>query len=231
MPLRTVSTALVFALFVLITACDAEENNSRIVLGTGDKIFELGILQYQIPFVVQVTDPKSNPAPGVPVNFRLRPISYFKGNYIATDTDNDPNAEPDQWVPLITAPECSTEDTNGNGALDGGEDINGNGILNPSNAATITAHPDETPTITPGTASLVTDDNGFGFLTVTYPKSEASWVKMQMTADVQDGLPGNVVTHTFVLQVLLADVQDLSVAPPGGGPSPYGNGSSCADPT
>ena len=218
-------------MFALITGCDTDENDSRIVLGTGDKIFELGILQYQIPFVVQVTDTESNPAPGVTVNFKLRPISYFKGNYIATDTDNDPNAEPDQYVPLLTAPECITEDTNGNGALDVGEDVNDNGILEPSNAATITAHPDETPTITPGTATLVTDDNGFGFLAVTYPKSEASWVKMRLTAKVQDGLPGNVVTHTFLLQVLLADVQDLTVAPPGGGPSPYGVASSCADPS
>lgn len=231
-PYRTLSSSIVIAASLLITACDSDDNNdSRVVLGTGNEIFELGILQYQTPFVVQVTDAESNPAPGATVTFTLKPLSYFKGNYIATDTDNDLLAEPDQWVPTATAPECFTEDTNSNGALDAGEDTDADGILDPSNSATITAHPDRTPTITPGTATLVTDENGFGYLAVTYPKSEAAWVKMQMIAEVQDSLPGNTVTHTFTLQVLLADVQNLTVAPPGGQTSPYGSATVCSDPS
>ena len=227
-----IHSLLVIAASLLLAACDSDDSNdSRVVLGTRNEIFELGILQYQTPFVVQVTDADSNPAPGATVTFKLKPLSFFKGDYIATDTDNDLLAEPDQWVPTASAPECITEDTNGNGALDSGEDIDGDLVLDPSNSATITAHPDKTPTIVPGTATLVTDENGFGYLAVTYPKSEAAWVRMQMTAEVQDSLPGNTVTHTFMLQVLLADVQDLTVAPPGGQTSPYGNAADCSDPT
>lgn len=227
---RIITASAILLAALVMTSCDSEDTDSRVVLGTGNEIFELGELQYQTPFVVQVTDADGNPAPGSTVNFKLKPLSFFKGNYVATDTDNDELAAPDQWVPVITAPECASEDSNGNGALDAGEDIDGDGILDPSNSATFTAHPDKTPTIIPGTASLVTDENGFGYLAVTYPKSEAAWVRMSMTAEVQDALPGNIVTHTFILQVLLDDVQDLTVSPPGGIVSPYGNAAACSDP-
>ena len=229
---RAITAYFIFFAALLMAACDSDDtNDSRVVLGTGNEIFELGTLQYQTPFVVQVTDANSNPSPGVTVNFKLKPLGYFKGNYVPTDTDNDLLAEPDQWVPTLSAPECITEDANGNGALDPGEDIDGDGILDPSNSATFTAHPDKTPTIIPGTAALITDENGFGYLSVTYPKSEAAWVRTQMTAEAQDSLPGNTVTHTFILQVLLADVQDLTISPPGGSTSPYGDGTACTDPT
>lgn len=213
----------------LLAACGEDNTQSRVVLGTSEDMFELTSLQYQLPFVVQVTDIQGNPARGVSVSFRLKPTGFIKGRYVATDTDGD--GQSDSWVATTTA-ECPSEDANGNGALDGGEDTDGDGILDPRNAATIIPHPDETPTIIPGSATLQTDDSGFGYFTVAFPKSEASWVHMQMTAEASDGLPGNTVNYNFTLPVLLQDVSNVDTAPPGGLiNSPYGTANACNDPS
>jgi hypothetical protein len=218
----------IIALFIsllLLFACDSQ-NTNRVSLGTSNTLFSLANLQYQEQFVVQVTNPQGDPSPNTYVSFKLQPLSFNKGLYVPTDTSGDGTA--DRWVPSILI-SCNSEDTNNNGSLDAGEDLNTNGKLDPAVPA-INAHPDQKPTISPGRSSLVTDENGFGYLAVTYPKSEASWVRMQLTAEAQDGLDGNIAIYSWTLRSLISDISDLTIDPPGGANSPYGTVADCTDP-
>jgi hypothetical protein len=223
----------IFALAITLTllfACDSQNlSGSRVSIGTTNTIYDLAGLQYQQQFVVQVTNRVGDPSPNIYVDFKLQPLSYNKGVYIQVDTDIPPDGTVDSWVPSISIT-CNSEDANNNGALDGGEDLNANGRLDPAVPA-ISQHPDKTPTILAGTASLITDENGFGYLAVTYPKSEASWVRLQLTAEAQDGLDGNVATYTWTLPRQVSDFSDLSIDPPGGVNSPYGTNADCTNPT
>lgn len=233
MPLKRLpALALVALSALLVQACSEDSSNrqSRVVLGTSEEMTELNALQYQLPFVVQVSTNQGDPAPNVTVNLSLKPLTFFKGNYYKVDVDAD--GSPDQWAVNYTALDCPTEDANANGSLEGGEDQDGDGVLEPRNSATITEHPEpEINSIIAGTSYLVTDTNGFGYFSVTFPKSEAWWVRMSMIAEAADGLPGNTVTHNFVLPVLQEDLTNIDVAPPGGlTESPYGVVGDCTDP-
>lgn len=219
-------TALVSS---LLYACDSDESEkNRVSLGTSNTLFSLAELQYQEQFVVQVTDLNGDPSPNTSVSFRLQPLSYNKGFYVPTDTDIPADGEADSWTPLIQVT-CNSEDSNNNGVLDAGEDVNSNSKLEPAVPA-ITAHPEEVPTILPGRSSLITDDNGFGYLAVTYPKSESSWARIRLSAEARDGSPGNIATYSWTLRSLLSDLSDLTIDPPGGVGSPYGTAADCTDP-
>jgi hypothetical protein len=211
---------------LFLIACDSQNSSNRVSLGTSNTLFDLANLQYQEQFVVQVTNPEGDPSPNTSVSFRLQPLSYNKGQYVPVDSTGDGIA--DRWEPAISIT-CNSEDANNNGALDAGEDLNANGKLDPAVPA-ITAHPDKTPTITPGTSSLVTDDNGFGYLAVTYPKSESSWVRVQLTGEALDGLPGNNAQYNWTLRHLISDISELTIDPPGGIDSPYGTVADCTNP-
>ena len=223
--IRSLALVLVLACCV---SCDSEDDGNRVLIGNTNVAFELDQLQYQEQFVVQVSNPDGAPSPGSIVTLRLTPVSYNKGQYKPTDISDPPDDTVDRWVPDISAV-CASEDINNNGALDAGEDVNGNGSLDPD-VPTLTAHPEQTPTISPGSNIVVTDDNGFGYFAITYPKSEALWSSVLVIAEVSDGLPGNIATYDLGLPVLTKDVSDLTIGPPGGEPSPYGTAASCADP-
>ncbi len=122
---------------------------------------------------------------------------------------------------------CAVEDANNNGVLDAGEDFNGNGLLEP-HIPSITSHPTETATLISGTQRLVTDDNGFGYFTITYPKAEGSWVEVQFTASVSGGLPENRAIQTFLLGVSKPETEELGVFHPFAS-SPYGVSANCGD--
>lgn len=217
----------------MVSACSEDTTNSRIVIGNGFNTFVLNELQYQNPFVVQVTKPDGGPAAGARVNLSLRPVSYRKGFYEATDIDVPMDGIPDEWQLNIQAT-CPSEDTNQNGILDTGEDGgtngNGNGVLDPANSATISEHPSEKPTITPGTNQLVTDSTGFGYFSLTYPKSEGSWSTVLLTATLEGGGPGNTQSDTINLPVIIADIDDPNVSPPGGTIGAYGSSNNCQNP-
>jgi len=216
---------------LLLVACDSQNNGNRVSLGTANKSFSLNDIQYQEPFVVQVTDPAGDPSPNAYVELKLSPLSYNKGYYEPVDTDSPSDGINDSWAATYTI-SCASEDTNNNGSLDAGEDLNANGVLEPFVPA-ITAYPDDTlglPTILPGTAALVTDENGFGYFSVTYPKSEALWIRLMLTAEVQDGLDGNIASYTWTPLALVEDLNDLTIAPPGGVNSPYGTTADCTSP-
>ena len=212
---------LIAFLCLIMMACgSSEEEASRIVLGTGNSISELNELQYQLPFNVQVTDNDGNPAEGTEVSIKLRSVQYHKGSY---------QVGGDGWVPVYSV-SCDAEDVNNNGVLEAGEDINNNGRLDPTNPATISAHPDETPTYNPLTGNIVTDENGFGYFSITYPQSEAVWVTVRLTATA--AVSGTEATEVFehTLFVLESDVSNTSISPPGGVESKYGVAALCTDP-
>jgi hypothetical protein len=210
---------------LFLFSCDSQDSN-RVSLGTSNTLFDLANLQYQEQFVVQVTNPDGDPSPNTSISFKLQPLSYNKGQYVKSDSNGDGTV--DRWEPAISV-NCDSEDTNNNGALDAGEDLNGNARLDPA-VPTITAHPDNTPTIIPGTSILVTDDNGFGYLAVTYPKSESAWVELQLSAEAQDGLAGNIAIYKWTLRWLVDDFSDPTIDPPGGIDSPYGIAANCTNP-
>ncbi|HEY9050376.1 MAG TPA: hypothetical protein VIQ03_02455 [Gammaproteobacteria bacterium] len=210
-----------------LAACgSSEEDASRITLGAADTLITLNALQYQQAFVVQVTDENMNPAPYTKVTITARTLQYYKGQYEPYDTDGDGSAN--RWEPNYSAA-CTAEDINNNGVLDVGEDINNNGTLEPTNPITISAHPSEIPTIIAGTGELVTDDSGFGYFVATYPKSEAFWSYVRLTATADVSGTENHETYSFILAVLVDDVSDLLTSPPGGIYSRYGSSTSCTD--
>jgi len=224
----TKSFTLVFIMAICVS-CDSEDDGNRVQIGIANTLFELGTLQYQEEFAVQVSDPDGAPSPNTIVTIKLTPVTYNKGQYVPADIEEPFDGTPDRWQARVSAV-FPSEDTNGNGALDTGEDVNNNGVLEP-NVPTLTTHPEQTPTITPGSNILITDNTGFGYFAITYPKSEGAWSNIMVTAEVSDGLPGNIETFNLGLGVLVKDLDDLTIAPPSGGPSPYGTAANCADPT
>lgn len=229
MPQNCISKALTLALILTCcVSCDSEDDGNRVLIGNANSMFELGDLQYQEQFAVQVSNPDGAPSPNTIVTLKLSPLTYNKGSYVETDITLPPDGTLDRWEASISAV-CASEDTNRNGALDTGEDVNGNGFLDPD-VPTLTEHPDKVPTITPGTNIVITDNNGFGYFAITYPKSEALWSSIQVTAEADDSLPGNTATYNLDLRVLIKDISDLTIDPPSGGPSPYGTAAVCTDP-
>lgn len=216
---------LVTALVILLNACGSGGGADRIVLGRTNEIIVPTSLQYQDQFVVQVTDVDGLPIPSAIVTITLNNMQYRKGTFVLSDTDGD--GQVDSWVANASAT-CTAEDTNNNAVLDPGEDINGNGTLEPTNPATVDAHPSLSPTFDPGTNQIITDDQGFGYFVITYPKSEAPWVRVRITATTSVSGTEDAATFNEVLPVLLDDVLNTDVAPPGT-PSPYGTSANCTD--
>ena len=190
---------------------------AHIQLGTGNVITNLTDLQYQLPMVAQVTDLDGNAVEGSLVSFRVIPTEFHKGQYtVAT-----------QYI-VVTAITCPAEDLDLDGVLDAGEDVNGNFILDPSNPATLTAHPSELPTLDPLTNKVTTDENGFAYFSITYPESVANWASVQVIASVSVSGTENTQTYDLRLPASLADMQNISVSPPGGSDSQYGIVADCA---
>ena len=223
-----IRTLLIPIYVIAISSCDSDDSStSRVSIGRGDTIIALTEQQYQKPVVLQLTTEDGAPQPNTSVIIKLKTLEYRKGFFSFTnDVDNDQSA--DQWE-INTAAVCAKEDANENNILDAGEDINMNGIPEPK-SPTVTQHPTDSPTLTAGTSTLITDDNGFGYFTITYPKSEAHWVKVELTVTAQDGLPENVGKDTFWLPILIADISDPTNDPPGGITGPYGTAIACTDP-
>lgn len=210
-----------------LAACgSSEEDAVRINLGAADTLIDFNELQYQQAFVVQVTDADMNPAPSSKVTITARALQYNKGQYEARDTNGD--GTDDRWGPTYSVI-CDAEDTNNNGVLEAGEDVNNNGYLEPTNTITISAHPTETPTIIAGTGELITDDSGFGYFVTTYPKSDANWTRIQLTATAEVAGTENQETYRFTLFVAESDISNLLVSPPGGIYSRWGTSINCND--
>jgi len=207
-------------LSVFLTACDSEEDASRIVIGDSNIIHDLNELQYQWPFVIQVSDVDGNPAPFTSVTLTVRTIFYGVGEYYVGSGGWALNFDPTSTEPLSVY--CRAEDLNNNAVLDAGEDVNGSGILEPTNSSTIAAHPQLVPTLVAGSNILITDAFGFGYFSLTYPKSEGNWSSFKITAEATVSGTENKATLEGRLPVSREDLSDTSILPPGGTDSAYG---------
>lgn len=229
--------SLLISCSVLIS-CGSENGPKRIVIGTGNDMYEDNDVQYSLPLEVIVTRDDQHPAAGVRVEITAYPVSYYKASWTKFDSDNDGTA--DFWWPDADSAtageqstECPTEDINHDSYLDPGEDINGNNTLEPTHPGVINAHPDRTPTIAPGTGYLVTDGFGIGHFVITYPKSEALWSRVLISAKVEVDGTEDTETYELRLPVLAEDVSDLDISPPGGfgfNGGPYGIVQDCTNP-
>lgn len=181
----------------------------RVVIGTGNTIFEPNETQYQQPFTVIITDAAGNPAPAS-TQFRVQILhtEFRTGRYVATDVDNPPDGEPDEFVQFVVD-QCPSEDLNNNGILDAADnDANNNGLLEPFAAATA-----------PGDLTL--DENGSVQFNVTYPQDHNGWTQIRLTATATVSGTESSNSTTFYLQGLASDFSQVDVPPPGV-VSPYG---------
>ncbi|HEV7432768.1 MAG TPA: hypothetical protein VGN77_06965, partial [Steroidobacteraceae bacterium] len=213
-----------------------------ISIGTGNSIIKPeNLAQYQVPYVIQVTDSTGAGVKGVSIAMSVLSQRYFKGFRVFGGTT---------WGTCYTIPQdaanciagtppsatvtmgCADEDFNRNGVLDPGENKNGN------NPATVSpAFPSGYPTLEAGNiaavaattaGSFVTDDSGFAFATVSYPAEYAYY--LQVTLQAQASVQGTAysASSTFLLPGLAADFATSTVAPPG--PiSPFGKSAICTD--
>jgi len=202
----------------IVTACGGDESEvGRVVVGRSSVLFSLNELQYQDPYVVQVSDVDGNAIANASISVSLKNISYNKGAYQRSESG---------WISIITAT-CSAEDINNNGFIEPGEDINNNARLDPTNAATITAHPKLEPTFQAGTNTIVTDESGFGYFSITYPKSESLWSRIEVKVNASIKGTEQDAFFTQTLLVLEEDVSDETIDPPGGVVSSYGQSTDC----
>ncbi len=220
---------ITIGLLIFLNACaeDGAEKDSRVVISDSDVISDLTDLQYQLPIVVQVADSDGSPQANAEVKITLTTLGYYKGYYTYQDIKLPLDGTPEQWAEFTSSVLCPAEDINNNLMMDAGEDLNGNGLLEPE-TPTITTHPSEIPTLIAGTSTLITDSNGFGYFTITYPKSEAHWVRYRLTATTQGGLSENRDVFERNLPVSVADLEKPQNEPPAFMKSPYGITANCA---
>lgn len=179
-------------------------------LGTGNTIVSENAAQYSIEYAVQALDAQSNALANASIVASSVSIEYVKGQRVWNGTI---------WttVPSTPTATCPGEDVNFNGILDGGEDFNGNGKLDPGNVASVT----------PGTG--LTNSAGTLLIKVVYPKDHAYYVKVRLVATATVQGTQSSTTTTFLLPGAADDFNSQSKAPPG--PiSPFGTGTTCANP-
>jgi len=178
-----------------------------ISIGTGNQIEEPNTADYKKEFSVRVTDSQGVGVSGVNVQLSVFSKNYFKGIYIA-------DAIASVWVATINAV-CVDEDTNRNGQLDPGEDFNNSGSIEAGNIAAVT----------PG--SVVTDENGFALVDLTYAQEFGNWVEVTIQAKAAVTGTEFLETQDYVLEVAASDLA-LSQSPPGGLVSRWGQTATCA---
>lgn len=199
-------------------------------MGTGNQISVPNTTQFEMPYVVQVSDSSGHAVVGATVTVTLRALPVPATTVVPAPSS--PNYTTTQagaafakghWscsgtavcVQVINAL-CQNEDLAGNGILASGDDRNGNGVLDPGNVANVS----------PG--SSTTDSTGSTQLTIIYPQDHSAWVQMELTATASSSGTEGTSSATFWLPMLATDVASGAIDPPGD-VSPYGNDSSCAD--
>jgi hypothetical protein len=197
------------------------QKSLRITMGTGVELEVPNNVQYKQPWVAQITDADSNaPQANLLVNISALPTQYIKGVYVPSSKDATSGDPEGPWVPAGDSVTCENEDSNRNGILDTGEDFNGNNKLEISNPATVVSDSGE----------FVTDENGFLYFSLYYPKGNGTWSEVELKATVEVEGTETSVAETYTLPVLADDVEDIGITPPGGVDSPYGTVRNCSDP-
>lgn len=187
-----------------------------ITLGTGNTIQLFSSSQYAAPYSVAVTDANGKGVAGVTLSMSVLSTVYVKGTRAAV-------------AGFVANPfYCADEDKNHNGVLDRDpdptkdEDFNGSGRIEAGNIATVAA--DMTVT---GSKGFTTNDDGFAYVRVIYPKEYAYYLQVQL--DAKAGVSGTeyVRSANFVLLGTKTDFDDINSAP--GPVSPFGT-QSCNSP-
>jgi len=183
-----------------------------ISIGTGNQISEPNTATYLKEFAVQVTDSQGVGVDGAEVQMSVFSKQYFKGEYV-------PDFINEIWGATVSAT-CQDEDTlipatARNGILDPGEDFNNSGNIEAGNVATVS----------PGT--VVTDENGFGLVSMTYAQEFGNWVEVTIQAKASVTGTEFLEGQDYRLEVLRSDV-DLDQSPPGGIVSRWGRDPTCA---
>ena len=166
---------------------------------------------YEKDYSVLVVDAARAAVKGATVTVSLTPLTYGKGNYVFIT----PSWRRISSIPGFPDTACLSEDRNGNGQLDPAEDTNGDGLLTPSGVATVTG-------------SVVTDNTGFGTVTIKYPAEIGNWVKVRLEARATVAASEGTGRVDFVLPVLASDFISETVSPPGN-PSRFGSSADCGD--
>ena len=166
---------------------------------------------YEKDYSVLVVDAARAAVKGATVTVSLTPLTYGKGNYVFIT----PSWRRISSIPGFPDTACLNEDRNGNGQLDPAEDTNGDGLLTPSGVATVTG-------------SVVTDNTGFGTVTIKYPAEIGNWVKVRLEARATVAASEGTGRVDFVLPVLASDFTTETVSPPGN-PSRFGTSADCGD--
>jgi len=171
-----------------------------------------------MPWTTIVADSAGNPVENALVTVALRSTRYRKGYWDIINSlwVAEPGGSSGTGPRLF----CDSEDTNTNGRLDPTEDVNNNGELDPG--AVATARVIE--------ASARTDSDGLAAIEITYPKTYALWVEVEILATITT-VSGTEATakNVFLLPAAGADLANISSSPPGssGTIGPFGQLADC----
>lgn len=192
-----------------------------ISLGTGNKIVRLPDddkpVQYDVPYVVQVTDANGKGVAGTTLTMSVLTDTYGTGSMAflggwtpATQVGVDVNGDPIYQSGYTDV--CPDEDTilgasnpgYRNGSLDTGEDLyQADGTLQAGNIATVIPK------------TVTTDSNGFAYIDVIYPMEYAYWVYVHLTASTTVAGTESSRTVNFTLPGAADDYNTENSAPPG----------------
>lgn len=193
-------------------------------LGTGNTITALNSTQYEMPYSVQAIDAAGNGVNNVTVSFTVTSLGYLKGdrewNKLADnawDTIGSTSASDTDLYLLAGVDGCLSEDVNGNGILDTGEDYNGNGKLDPGLV------------VSTDVGSATTANGGTASVNLIYPKDDAYWVAVRLTATATVNGTQSSTSQDFWLPGLASDFTTQTIQPPGLH-SPYGDATTCSNP-
>ena len=183
-------------------------------LGTGNTISAYSSTQYEMPFTVQAVDAAGNGLSGVTVTFTLQSVAYAEGLYsnasgswVQEITAGGTLSTPSGGSPTCPAPTAVTE-TNGVITASGGTTII------PGNVASTDV------------SSATTNSTGTASVNIIYPKSDALWVAVALTASATVQGSQNSTTSVFWLPVLASDLATATVSPPNQF-SPFGDKATC----
>jgi uncharacterized protein YuzE len=163
------------------------------------------------------------------VTLRVIPLTYSKGFWYFFLPPEE-GAE-GQWIQEVTST-CDNEDglstkpqDRFNGVLDAGEDLNNNGKLEPSNIAAFEV-PETTGEEVDASKvikTVKTGANGYADFNIIYPKENALWVTVRITATATVAGSETTDRNEFLLPGAANDYNSENVDPPGN-PSPFGAG-------
>jgi hypothetical protein len=212
-----------------------------ITIGTGNTLFEIGTALYAKEWVILVKDGVGNAVPNSNVQVSLRSTQYRKGYLVLPPEDSELSG----WQQLVTTlpgeSACLDEDTNRNGILDIGlgEDYNGSGQIEAGGDALVAAVDADASAGSPcslnstgaqgSNANVTTNSQGIARVCTYYPQSYAMWLEVEIGAQASVSGTEFSAQQDYWLEVLADDVDNENESPPNL-ISPYGIGSSCADP-